>query len=175
VNVAAGALYFITGSSGAGKTTLLRRAAALRPSSWPVFHLDEHGVPSAAELEAAGGGWAWQRVQARRWAERAVRDRTVVVVEGQARPSDILAVAASAGVGAAHVTLIDCDHAARRRSLLEERGQPELDVLDTYAWAAYLRGQADALNLEIIDTTSVPVEVSSAALAASITRFAESF
>lgn len=42
-----------------------------------------------------------------------------------------------------------------------------------YAWAAYLRGQADALKLEIIDTTGVHLEDSIRALANSIERFAK--
>jgi HAMP domain-containing protein len=42
-----------------------------------------------------------------------------------------------------------------------------------YAWAAYLRGQADALKLEVIDTTNQGVTESIQELAASIGRFAE--
>jgi hypothetical protein len=47
-----------------------------------------------------------------------------------------------------------------------------LDQLDIYAWAAYLRGQADALGLEVLDTTNQSVATSVQALAESIARFA---
>jgi hypothetical protein len=85
----------------------------------------------------------------------------------------MLEAARAAGLRHFHIVLVDCGHDERRRRLLEERRQPEWDQLDTYAWAAYLRGQADALGLEIIDTTGKPVSESVAMLAASIERFAE--
>ena len=69
------------------------------------------------------------------------------------------------------VVLIDCGHAERRRRLVEERRQPELDKLDMYAWAAYLRGQADALQLDIIDTTAASLAESSSELLKSIQNF----
>ena len=47
-----------------------------------------------------------------------------------------------------------------------------MDQLDIYAWAAYLRGQADALGLEVLDTTTQSLETSVQALAESIARFA---
>ncbi len=78
-----------------------------------------------------------------------------------------------AGVSALHVTLLECSHAERRQRLIKHRTQPELDNLDMYAWAAYLRGQADALKLEIIDTANQSVMISTQALAKSIGRFAE--
>lgn len=168
-----GALYFLTGSSGAGKTTLLRRVKATVYRELSAWHIDDFGVPSRGEIERAGGGWAWQLEQARKWAERAQRNRELVVVEGQARPIDILAAANDAALRTVHVTLIDCDHAERQRRLASDRGQAELDALDTYAWAAYLRGQADALGLEVIDTTSATPDAAAAVLAASIARFSE--
>jgi ABC-type molybdenum transport system ATPase subunit/photorepair protein PhrA len=64
------------------------------------------------------------------------------------------------------------EHIERRRRLLEDRRQPELDLLDMYAWAAYLRGQADALGVEVLDTTRQTIEASTHALATSIAAFA---
>jgi len=51
------------------------------------------------------------------------------------------------------------------------RKQPELDTLDMYAWAAYLKGQADILKLEIIDTTDVSIEDASLNLQKSIQKY----
>lgn len=168
-----GGLYFITGSCGAGKTALLRAVRATLPAGCSARHIDDDGVPDAAQLARAGGPQAWQRRHVRAWAERAVHAAPgdVLVVEGQARPSDIVAAAREVGLRDVHITLVDCAHAERRRRLTEDRRQPELDALDTYAWAAYLRGQADALELEVIDTTACTLEHSAAALAASIARF----
>lgn len=167
-----GALYFITGSCGSGKSTLLAAVKALRPAL-SAHHTDDMGVPSVEEMVARFGSTdAWQAHRAREWVERAAAAPGLVVVDGQARPKLILDAARDAGVDAVRVVLVDCGHAERRARLLEQRRQPELDVLDTYAWAAYLRGQADALDLEVIDTTGQTLEESTALLDASIARFA---
>ena len=151
------ALYFVTGSSGSGKTTLLRRVVAEVYPTLHAFHVDDPGVKG----------------NARAWVERlASANGELVVVEGQERPHIVLTTARELGVTAVNVVLIECGHAERKRRLVEERKQPELDHLDMYAWAAYLRGQADALGLEVIDTTDHNVPESVAVLASSLQRFA---
>jgi hypothetical protein len=45
-----------------------------------------------------------------------------------------------------------------------DRGQPELANPQMDCWAAYLRGQADALSLSIIDTSNNPIDKSVAEL-----------
>jgi dephospho-CoA kinase len=154
------ALYFVTGSSGSGKTTLLQRVQADRYHALPLFHVDALGAES----------------NGRTWVERAAREvpePQLLVVDGQERPHVILEAARDVGLEFVHVLLVDCDHAERRRRLLAERRQPELDSLDMYAWAAYMRGQADALGLEVLDTTHQQVDESAAQLVASLARFAE--
>ena len=154
------ALYFMTGSSGSGKTTLLRRVVADFYPNLHTGHVDAPGAPQ--------GG--------RAWVERAARPQApaprLLVVDGQERPHLVLAAVRELRLSAFHLVLIDCDHAERRRRLLEDRRAPELDRLDIYAWAAYLRGQADALGLEILDTTAQSLEASVLALADSIAQFA---
>lgn len=150
-------LYAMIGSSGSGKTTLLRRVVAERLPRLNVIHVDD---PGAAKTAAS-------------WVERAVKATPTVrllVAEGQERPHVILD-AAKRSMIPARVVLIDCDHTERRRRLVEIRKQPELDHLDMYAWAAYLRGEADALGLEIIDTTNKSIEVCTELLADSIERY----
>jgi len=56
---------------------------------------------------------------------------------------------------------------------MRQQKQPELDTVSTYAWAAFLGGQADALRLEIIDTMGMNLAESIHALAANIGRFAK--
>lgn len=85
----------------------------------------------------------------------------------------MLEAARGAGLHHFHMILIDCDHVERRRRLIEDRRQPELDHRDVYCWASYLRGQADALGMEVLDTTGRDVAACTAALANSIARFAQ--
>jgi len=154
-------LYFVTGAPGAGKTTLLKRVVAdYYPALW-TGHVDAQG--------SLGRGTEWIALAIHPSANAS----RLLVVDGQERPHLMLQAARERGLTAFHVVLIDCDHGERRRRLLQDRGQPELDHRDTYCWAAYLRGQADALGLEVLDTTGQDVTTSTAALAASIARFAK--
>jgi len=63
------------------------------------------------------------------------------------------------------VVLADCGHDERNARLHGPRAQPELATRDMDCWAAYLRGQADALGLHVLDT-SRPIDVTVAELAA---------
>lgn len=154
------ALYFLTGSLASGKTTLLKRVVADHyPDLW-TGHVDAVGSP--------GRGVEWVALAANPVASAS----PLLVVDGQERPHVMLQAARDAGLRHFHITLIDCGHEERRRRLLEERRQPEYDTRDTYAWAAYLRGQADALGLEVIDTTGKELSASTTELADSIQRFA---
>lgn len=159
--VSQSALYFITGSPGAGKTTLLRRVVVdYYPRLW-TGHVDAAGAP--------GRGIEWIEV-AKHPPEGS---SPLLVVDGQERPHTMLEASRTAGLAAFHIVLVDCDHEERRRRLIEDRRQPELDQRDVYCWASYLRGQADALDLEVLDTTGRGIADSAAELARSIARFAE--
>ena len=154
------ALYFLTGSLASGKTTLLRRVVA---EHWPGLwtgHVDAAGAP--------GRGIEWVTLAA----SPPRNSPPLLVVDGQERPHFMLEAVQRAKLRHFQVVLIDCGHEERRRRLLEERRQPEFDTRDTYAWAAYLRGQADALGLEVIDTTGKSLVDCAGRLAASIERFA---
>ncbi|HET9386164.1 MAG TPA: hypothetical protein VFO67_13515 [Gemmatimonadales bacterium] len=157
----AAALYFITGSPGAGKTTLLQGVVAqYYPGLW-TGHVDAAGSP--------GRGVEWIRLAA----NPPAGSPGLLVVDGQERLHTMVAAARAVQLAAFHIVLIDCDHDERQRRLLEDRRQPELDQRDIYCWAAYLRGQADALGAEVIDTTGRDVTTSTRELAQSIARFAE--
>ncbi len=174
--MAKSALYFITGSSGSGKTTLLKGVVEAFYPNLTAHHFDDLGVPGPEEMIARyGGPEQWQAYVTRQWIEKIAHPENtgLVVLEGQVRPSVILDAANKVGVSPLHITLIDCSHEERRRRLIEARAQPELNKFDMYAWAAYLRGQADALKLEIIDTTTLSPGEAIQKLAGSIGRFAE--
>jgi hypothetical protein len=64
---------------------------------------------------------------------------------------------------------IDCTREVRKARLVA-RGQPELATDDMHAWAAYLRGQAHALGLPVIDTSGLGIEQAIDALLADVTQ-----
>jgi predicted GTPase len=167
-------LYFLTGSSGSGKTTLLKRVRREHLPNLCCYHVDDYEVPSREKMdELYGGTDGWQAHNAKQWVRKVVESGPrLVVLDGQIRPTVILAAAAQYGLSEVHVTLIDCCHRERRRRLYK-RDSADLDHLDMYAWAAYLRGQADALKLEVIDTTASTVKESALELASSIEKFGE--
>jgi hypothetical protein len=170
------AFYFLTGSSASGKTTLLQGVIHSVYPKLTAYYFDEIGIPTFEEMNVKFGGPAqWQAYSLHKWIERInLSERAdFIVLDGQARPKVIIDIAKELAITSLHITLLDCSKEVRRNRLLMTRNQPELDNLDMYAWAAYLRGQADALNLEIINTTDKSIEVSINELANSIKRFAE--
>jgi hypothetical protein len=80
------------------------------------------------------------------------------VLDGQTRPSFVFDVANRAPASDLHVVLLDCSAEARSERLRGPRGQPELANDRMTSWAAYLRGQADARNLPVIETTTLTVD-----------------
>jgi len=153
------AIYFVTGSSGSGKTTLLKRIAEQLPNNIVVHHFDEEGVH---DLDF--------------WFDRVNSQKNKLhVLDGSIRPSDILDKSQKYTFSSVKIVLIDCGHDERKHRLVNLRKQPELDTLDMYAWAAYLRGQADILKLDIIDTADVSVEDSALELKNNIESYFKLF
>jgi hypothetical protein len=174
--MSAKAFYFITGSSASGKTTLLKGVINSIFPKLTTYYFDEIGIPTVEEMNNKFGGPAqWQAYNVHKWIERINLSESaeIIVLDGQARPNVILDTARKLEIKSLHITLIDCSHDVRRNRLQKIRNQPELDKLDMYTWAAYLRGQSDALNLEIIDTTDKNIKDSVIELADSIDRFAK--
>ena len=160
------AILVVTGASGAGKTTL---TAGLRDMSLPgvrCFSCDDVDVGRPAGAEAPADV---QSAMLEHGIARAAREAPgigLAVFDIQIRPHRAREVLAKLGVGASRVVLVDCDLAERNARLREARGQPELVSAQMDCWAAYLRGQADALDLPIIDTTRAPARDSVESLAA---------
>lgn len=150
------AFHFVTGSSASGKTTLLKCIGSQLADEIACFYFDEVDTSDLTQ-------WMQSVLAA---------GKRLSVLDGSMRPTEIKRTAGTLGVDNLKITLIDCNHHERRRRLLDNRKQPELDTLDIYAWAAYLRGQADALGLEVIDTSTSRIEESSSELLASIQQFA---
>jgi catechol 2,3-dioxygenase-like lactoylglutathione lyase family enzyme len=121
------------------------------------FHFDSIGVPTAEVMERDHGGAAqWQAAATAEWLARLGRlpgDVRVAVLEAQTRPSFVTGAAARAAPRAAHIVLLDCSSDVRAARLRGPRQQPELATDRMDQWAVYLRGQADALDLPVIDTS----------------------
>lgn len=156
------AILFVLGASGAGKTSALEILEGRRLPSVSCYHFDSIGVPSAAVMEREwGSGERWQEQMTQHWIDRLAANSDgarVGVLEGQTRPSYIEPYASRLGVRHYRIVLLDCLPAVRATRLHGPRAQPELASPRMDAWAAYLRGQADALGLAVVDTSSSSVE-----------------
>lgn len=171
------ALLVVTGASGAGKTTLVRGLESLRLPGVGCYRLDSLGVPSPGEMQRRwGGGERWQAHATGYWVERLLRNDDgveVAVLDGQTRPSEVRAAFERLDVRLGRIVLVDCGHDERNARLRGPRGQPELACGEMDCWAAYLRGQADALGLPIVDTAGRSVDEAVAELAAHVRALME--
>lgn len=60
-------------------------------------------------------------------------------------------------ISSAHVILLDCDDNTRAHRLRIHRSQPDLANRDMMNWARYLREEADAADVKILDTGRLPI------------------
>ena len=149
----------VTGASGVGKTAAVTALSKRGIAGVQCFYFDEIGVPSTEVMEREhGGGEQWQAWATQTWLDRLdalTSEVHVAVLDGQTRPSFVRAAVAKRTV---HIALLDCATSVREARLLHGRQQPELVTVQMMNWAAYLRGQADALGLPVIDTTILSIE-----------------
>ena len=151
-------IVVITGASGAGKTASVRALAARNLPGVSCYYFDADGVPSPEEMEKFPENW--QAMKTREWLTRLASDpdgAEVYILDGQVRPSFVYEAAEQTLAKAPHIILLDCTPSVRHTRLRELRQQPELVTTQMDCWAAYLRGQADALKLPVIDTTNVEI------------------
>jgi dephospho-CoA kinase len=171
------ALLVVTGASGAGKTTLVQGVEASGIPGVGCYYFDSIGVPSHEEMVSRfGGPRQWQTAALNHWLAQLLRNEDVVqvaVLDGQVRPSDVRVACERFGARQAQIVLIDCSHAERHARLRGPRAQPELANAEMDCWAAYLRGQADALNLPRICTTQLSVVDAVSSLIAHIQNFVQ--
>ncbi len=162
----------MTGASGVGKTTLVHTLEERQLPGVRCYYFDSVGVPEPEEMRATfGSGEAWQAATTERWIAHLVQNpdgAQVVVLDGQVRPSEVVAAFGRHGVTQGKILHIDCSHEVREARLKGPRGQPDLASPRMAAWAAYLRGQADALGLPILDTSDLSVADAAEALVSHI-------
>jgi predicted ATPase len=156
------AILVVVGASGAGKTTLVRQLEQRGLPGVGCYYFDTIGVPSNEEIVLRfGDGLAFQDWALDQWLERLTRNEDRVrmaILDAQVRPSSVHAAMRRHRIERGRVVLVDCAYAERNARLRDERRQPELATPTMDTWAAYLRGQADALGLAIIDTTRAGVD-----------------
>ena len=148
-------ILVLTGASGAGKTTL-------------ALKLNELGIPGVKgfncdRVKIESGGSDQQADVLRYWISHLSEAETgieLAVLDTQIRPHRALEVLHDAAIENAQVVLVDCEPVKRNERLHLARSQPELANPRMDCWAAYLRGQADALKLPIIDTSNDTIDQS---------------
>ncbi len=154
-------ILVITGASGSGKTAIIGRLAGQPEPGVRYHHFDSVGVPSPEEMERDyGSGEGWQTAVTREWIARLARDGSagLHVLEGQVRPAMVQQAFVANGVYQGQLLLLDCSPEIRTARLHGPRGQPELASAQMMAWSAYLRGQADALGIPVLDTTDLSLD-----------------
>ena len=147
------AILVLTGPSGSGKTTLLRALEAIEIPGVACFQCDTiyHDLPS----EVRSDGAAAQDAILEHWAKHALDQSALelAVLDTQIRPQKALAMLRRLGIAVYRVVLVECEQDEREARLCGPRAQPELANPQMENWAAYMRGQADALGLDSINTT----------------------
>lgn len=162
------AILVVTGASGSGKTATVCALEARALPGVRCYYFDAIGVPPTAVMERQfGSPDGWQATTTREWIARLAADpdgADLYVLDGQTRPSFVRDAVERAGVAMVRIVLLDCAASVRHERLMGPRGQPELANSRMDCWAAYLRGQADALRLPVIDTTDLDLDAAVDAL-----------
>lgn len=160
-----GRLIILIGASGSGKTAVAELLEQRPPWTGHTHYFDRIGVPSAEEMEAYGGGEAWQRWATEEWVRRMARlESPLELLEGQTRPSFLQPALANHPGLDPTIILLDCTPAVRKHRLAKLRNQDELAHATMNNWAIYLRGQADALGLPVVDTSDLTLDGVAAAV-----------
>lgn len=155
-----GSFVVLTGASGAGKTTIAHAVENLALPNCEVHFFDSIGVPSVEQMCREYGPWhepggAWQRAMTLYWVKRIcpiLKRGTSVLLEGQMRIAFIKEALAENQIRSAHIIFLDCDDTTRAERLHVHRAQPDLANPEMMNWARYLREEASAADITVLDT-----------------------
>lgn len=158
------AVLVLTGASGSGKTALLRAIEALALPGVLCIHCDSlyHDLPD----EVRADGETAQDAILEHWLQHVLAQSgiEVAVLDTQIRPHKAHRMLRRFAIVTHQVVLVECEHHEREARLRGPRAQPELANPQMESWAAYLRGQADALGLATINTSKATLSSSAARL-----------
>ena len=151
-------VIFISGASGVGKTTLIEQLKnKYRDKSWRFLHFDSIGVPSIDEMiQQYGSPSGWQEAMTSQWIDKLVHqyEDECIFFEGQVNLQFIQSGFKQHSFTNYKLVLLDCSEEEMAYRLTHKRGQPELLTADMHNWLNYLRNQAKALGVKILDTTN---------------------
>jgi hypothetical protein len=168
-------ILVVTGASGSGKTATVQALEARALPGVRCYYFDAVGVPSVETMHRDfGGPEQWQAAMTQEWIDRLTADpdrADIYVLDGQTRPSFVRIAIERTRPAPVQMVLLQCAPAVRQARLAGPRGQPELSSPRMDCWAAYLRGQADALNLPVIDTTDISIDAAADALVVYVQQF----
>jgi hypothetical protein len=161
------AFVILTGASGVGKTTIAQTIEDSHPEI-AVYQGDRIGPPSDEILAGYGHtdepGGSTQRGFALYWVG-VIADKLKagkpVLLETQCRIAFLNEALSLHGVTNARIILVECSDVSRE-TRLHGRGHPELANEQMSGWSRYLHGEADRFGHEVLDTTDVPLEASTA-------------
>jgi predicted ATPase len=158
------AILVLTGASGAGKTTLTKGLELCSAAGVACFNCDAIYISLPDEVRA--DGIMAQDAILSHWVTHVLNLNgiDVAVLDTQVRPHRARAVLSRFGVTRSQIVLVECRQEERNERLRGPRAQAELANAQMENWAAYLRGQADALGLECINTSGTAVADSVARL-----------
>jgi energy-coupling factor transporter ATP-binding protein EcfA2 len=149
-------ICFLTGSSGCGKTHL---ATALNeqfdPEKAAVYFFDRIGIPTVEQMISEFGSTEkWQEVTTHKWVKRLseIRDKALVVFEGQYHPKFALDAANELGLKDFKIAVVTADPSIWEARLRGPREQPNLVTDEMRNWARFLR--EETIRLRGADTSA---------------------
>jgi GTPase SAR1 family protein len=156
-------IFFITGASGVGKTTLLEQfKQKYAHKNWGFLHFDSIGVPEASSMvKEYGSQAAWQEAMTMNWIESLIHKYNFdcIFFEGQVNLNFIKQGFVRHNFTNYKIILVDAAEEEMAYRLTHQRLQPDLLNDDMKNWLKFLRQQAQAQNVPIIDTTGKSSEV----------------
>jgi hypothetical protein len=150
------AVLFLTGSSGCGKTRLATELETrLDGVKSSVLYFDRIGVPPVEEMPKN-----WQEETTHTWVSQiaAIRDKALVIFEGQYHPKFAFDAIATVGLKDFRIAVVTAEQDVWEARLRGPRQQPNLITDDMRNWARLLRSETEARGGAVIDTSASDIE-----------------
>ena len=150
-----------------GKTTIAQTIENSHPEI-AVYQGDRIGLPSDEVMAGYGHtnepGGPTQRGFALYWLgviADVLKTGKPVLLETQCRIAFLLEALSLHGIKNARIILVECSDSARKIRL-DGRGHPELANEQMSDWSRFLHREAEEFRHEILDTSALPLDVSTA-------------